>query len=174
MELRQIKDLMAAMRRHRMKRLVFEKDGLKLELEQEGEKQITASSSESELRQEEWKGELPASPPIHLRQMDSVPAAASSLEAAVPKKAQDEKSDAHLSYVTSPIIGTYYAAPSPENPAFVKVGDRVDKDTIVGIVEAMKVMNEIKAGVNGIIEECLIENGHPVDFGTKLFSVAPQ
>lgn len=75
-------------------------------------------------------------------------------------------------YVTSPIVGTFYAASSPDTPPFIKLGDRISPDTVVCIVEAMKVMNEVKAGVSGIIAEVLLKNGDPVEFGTKIFKVS--
>lgn len=74
-------------------------------------------------------------------------------------------------WITSPMVGTFYAAPSPEDPSFVKVGDKVDENTLVCIIEAMKVMNEVKAGVKGVVAEVCLENGHPVEFGTKLFRI---
>ena len=69
------------------------------------------------------------------------------------------------------MVGTYYASPSPEDPFFVKIGDKVEKNTVVCIIEAMKVMNEVKAGVSGTVSQILIESGHPVEFGTKLFKI---
>ncbi len=74
-------------------------------------------------------------------------------------------------FVTAPLVGTFYAAASPENPNFVKVGDRVDENTVVCIIEAMKVMNEVKAGMSGTVAEILVDNAHPVEFGTKLFRI---
>lgn len=74
-------------------------------------------------------------------------------------------------FVTAPLVGTFYSAPNPEDPAFVKVGDQVNENTVVCIVEAMKVMNEVKAGVKGTVEEVLLDNAHPVEFGTKLFRI---
>ena len=74
-------------------------------------------------------------------------------------------------YVTSPMVGTFYSSPSPDDPSFIKVGDKIDKNTLVCIIEAMKVMNEIKANVTGTIAEVLVEAGQPVEFGTKLFRV---
>lgn len=76
------------------------------------------------------------------------------------------------SYVTSPMVGTFYDAPSPEASSFVKVGDVVDEDTVICIIEAMKVMNEVKAGVKGVIAEVKVEDGDPVEFGTKLFRIS--
>ena len=74
--------------------------------------------------------------------------------------------------VTSPMVGTFYAGSSPEAPPFVKVGDVVTRETVIGIVEAMKVMNEIKAGRDGVVTEIYIGNGVPVEFGTKLLKLA--
>jgi len=71
-------------------------------------------------------------------------------------------------YILSPMVGTFYASPSPDSPSFVKIGDEVGKDTVIGIIEAMKVMNEIKAGKSGLVKELLVENAQPVEFGTKL------
>ncbi len=74
-------------------------------------------------------------------------------------------------YVTSPMVGTFYTSSSPEEAPFVKDGDKIEKQTIVCIIEAMKVMNEIKANISGTVLETLVENGQAVEFGTKLFRV---
>ena len=71
--------------------------------------------------------------------------------------------------IASPMVGTFYTSPSPESPAFVKVGQKVTPDTVVCIIEAMKVMNEIKAEVSGTITEVAVENGQPVQFGQALY-----
>ena len=73
--------------------------------------------------------------------------------------------------IVSPMVGTFYRAASPEAPAFVEVGKPVTEDTVVCIIEAMKVMNEIKAETSGVIAEVLAENGKPVQFGQALFRV---
>lgn len=73
--------------------------------------------------------------------------------------------------ITSPMIGTFYSSPSPDADAFTSVGDRVGDDSVVCIIEAMKVMNEIKAETSGEIVEVLVENGEPVEFGQPLFLV---
>jgi acetyl-CoA carboxylase biotin carboxyl carrier protein len=73
--------------------------------------------------------------------------------------------------IDSPIVGTFYSAPSPELPVFVSVGDTVTPDTVVCIVEAMKVMNEIKAGKSGEIKKILLSDGTPVEFGQPLFEI---
>jgi acetyl-CoA carboxylase biotin carboxyl carrier protein len=76
--------------------------------------------------------------------------------------------------IKSPTVGTFYAAPSPEDPPFVSAGSRVDPETIVCIVEAMKVLNQIPAEVSGTIVEILVKNGDPVEFGQPLFRVRPD
>jgi acetyl-CoA carboxylase biotin carboxyl carrier protein len=76
-----------------------------------------------------------------------------------------------LKDITSPMVGTFYRTPSPESPPFVDVGATVNEDTVVCIIEAMKVMNEIKAETSGAIAEVLVENGKPVQFGQALFRV---
>jgi len=79
--------------------------------------------------------------------------------------------DPNLAPIKSPMVGTYYATPSPEAPAFVKIGDRVTADTVVCIIEAMKVFNEIKAEVAGILESIDVNPGAPVEFGQVLMKV---
>jgi len=78
---------------------------------------------------------------------------------------------ANLKDIVAPMVGTFYRAPSPESAAFVDVGKEVNEETVVGIIEAMKVMNEIKAETSGVIAEVVAENGKPVQFGQVLFRV---
>jgi acetyl-CoA carboxylase biotin carboxyl carrier protein len=78
------------------------------------------------------------------------------------KKAENGK------FINSPMVGTLYTSPSPEDPPFIKLGDKVDENTIVCIIEAMKVMNEVKAGCVGTVAEIYASNATPVEFGTKL------
>lgn len=76
--------------------------------------------------------------------------------------------------ITSPMVGTFYATPNPDSPAFVKPGDKVNKDTIVCIVEAMKLFNEIEADAEGTIVEVLVQHGQLVEYGQPLFVVRPE
>jgi acetyl-CoA carboxylase biotin carboxyl carrier protein len=80
---------------------------------------------------------------------------------------------ANTAFVTSPIVGTFYRAPSPTSPPFVEIGDPVKKKQILCIVEAMKLMNEIESEADGIVKEIFVENGKPVEYGQKLFAIAP-
>jgi len=75
--------------------------------------------------------------------------------------------------IKSPMIGTFYRAPSPEAASYIEVGSEVNPDTVVCIIEAMKVMNEIKAEAKGVITQVLVENAKPVEFGQPLFKVRP-
>lgn len=85
-----------------------------------------------------------------------------------PEPEKEEKVD-ETKLVKSPMVGTFYTSPSPDSPPFVQVSDNVSENTVVCIIEAMKVMNEIKAEVNGVIAEVLIENGESVEYGQPLF-----
>ena len=75
--------------------------------------------------------------------------------------------------IKSPMIGTFYRAPSPEAANYVELGSEVNPDTVVCIIEAMKVMNEIKAEVKGIVTQMLVENAKPVEFGQPMFKIRP-
>ncbi|GBE02215.1 MAG TPA: acetyl-CoA carboxylase biotin carboxyl carrier protein [Nitrospirae bacterium] len=79
----------------------------------------------------------------------------------------------HLFTVTSPIVGTFYRATSPETDPFVNVGSRVNKGQVLCIIEAMKLMNEIECEVDGVVVRVLVENGQPVEYGEPLFLIEP-
>lgn len=90
------------------------------------------------------------------------------------KAAKDEPSDDQkLSSITSPIVGIFHRAPSPESPPFVEVGSAVRKGQVLCIIEAMKLMNEIESDKDGTIAQILIENGQPVEYGEPLFRIDP-
>lgn len=98
-----------------------------------------------------------------------LPAAPSAADA----PAEEPPAASNLQVIRSPLVGTFYRAPSPESPAYVKEGSDVNDDSVLCIIEAMKVMNEIKAETRGRIVEVLVENGHPVEFGQPLFRLEP-
>ncbi len=95
--------------------------------------------------------------------------------AIAPPVAQVQTSNAANSEleIKSPMIGTFYRAPSPESAAYVEVGTEVNPETVVCIIEAMKVMNEIKAEAKGVITQVMVENAKPVEFGQPLFKLRP-
>jgi acetyl-CoA carboxylase biotin carboxyl carrier protein len=99
----------------------------------------------------------------------AAPAAPAAAEAGTA--AEGKGSDISGPTIDSPIVGTFYSAPAPDAPAFVKAGDQVDPETVVCIVEAMKVMNEIKAEKSGVIKRVLVENAAPVEYGQPMFEL---
>ncbi len=117
----------------------------------------------------------PASPVVYHVPGAAAPApvgmaSAPSLAGAAPAAAAGA-ADPGLAPITSPLVGTFYRSPSPDSDPFVEVGKRVGAESIVCIIEAMKVMNEIKAEFSGEIVQILVENGDPVEFGQPLFLV---
>ena len=113
-------------------------------------------------------------PVIHHAALAAAPAAAPvAVPGAAPAAAAPTEND-KLKDIPSPMVGTFYGSPSPDAQAFVKVGQDVDENTVVCIIEAMKVMNEIKADVRGTIAELVAENGKPVQFGQALFRIVPK
>ncbi len=85
----------------------------------------------------------------------------------------EPETPSHWVEVTAPIVGTYYAAPAPDSPAYVKVGDRVEAGAVLCIIEAMKLMNEIEAETSGVVREVLVHNEDPVEYGQVLFRIEP-
>jgi acetyl-CoA carboxylase biotin carboxyl carrier protein len=167
-DLKQIKELMTAMERAGIKKLTIKQKGgdeLHLERQEEHPSQPHAPAAT-------FYPPLYAHPPTREGEGTTRPASVQkpAYEEASPgkEKKTEEKSG---KYVTAPLVGTFYAAVSPDDPHLVKVGDRVDENTVVCIIEAMKVMNEVKAGMSGTIAEILVDNAHPVEFGTKLFRI---
>jgi acetyl-CoA carboxylase biotin carboxyl carrier protein len=86
----------------------------------------------------------------------------------------EQKTDEALYYVKSPIVGTFYKSPSPTTDPFVSIGDFVEKGSVICIIEAMKLMNEIESDVAGEIVSVLVDNGQPVEYGEKLFAIRPR
>lgn len=82
--------------------------------------------------------------------------------------------EGNFEHITSPTVGTFYSKPKPDSPDFVKIGDQVEPDTIVCLVEAMKMFNEIPAGISGKVVACLAKNEDPVDVGKPLFKIEPS
>jgi acetyl-CoA carboxylase biotin carboxyl carrier protein len=99
----------------------------------------------------------------------AAPAAPAPASHAATSKA--ETSDGNVSYITSPFVGTFYRSPGPDAAPFVDVGTRFKKGHVLCIVEAMKLMNEIEAEIEGTVVQVLVENGHPVEYGEPLFKI---
>jgi acetyl-CoA carboxylase biotin carboxyl carrier protein len=159
-DLDEIIKLMNAMEERQMTRLAFKDGGVELELERG---QVV--QSEGIFPQAASAGNFLAGAPMGISMLQGN----SPVGNLPPVEAAAEAPTGR--FITSPVVGTFYHAAAPGEPIFVKVGDRVEPDKVVAIVEAMKVMNEVKAGESGVIAEVLVEDGQPVEFGTKIFRI---
>jgi len=142
---------------------LFERSGLaEMELEQEGRRvrltRATAQPAVSHVY-------APPPPPGHAPAPPATPEA----EASEPEATEEE----HAHVIPAPMVGTFYTASAPGEPAFVNPGDTVEPGQTVGIVEAMKIMNEVPASEACVIEKLLVQNGEPVEYGQPLFAVRP-
>ena len=113
---------------------------------------------------------LPAAPPPR-DVVSSPPSAEHALEHEGQGGAIQAPKEEDLHIIKAPIVGTFYRAASPQSEPFVRIGDHVDQDTVVCIIEAMKLMNEIQAEAPGEVVRCFVENGQPVEYGQKLFGI---
>ncbi|WPJ97970.1 acetyl-CoA carboxylase biotin carboxyl carrier protein [Coraliomargarita algicola] len=150
MDIKLIKQVVDLMKRSDISEFEFEEDGFKLRLSSKG-----------------------ADAPQIIHAAAPVAAAAPAPATAAPAAAAaapaaEEKG---ISIIKSPMVGTFYRAASPESPAFANVGTKVGNDSIVCIIEAMKVMNEIQAEMSGVVTEVLVENGEAVEYGQPLFKI---
>lgn len=146
MSMKEIKEMINLMNEHDLAELELERDGLKVKLRKNSGSTppIIASSTGESVTQGEITKERPVAAEIQ-----------------------------GLIEIKSPMVGTFYRAPSPENAPFADIGSDIQPGQVVCIIEAMKLMNEIKAEVKGKVREILVENGHPVEFGQVLFRVEP-
>jgi len=140
-----IKELISLMRRNELSEFEMETEGFRIKLK---------------------KGADPVAPAPAVAY---APQPAQPAPAALPAAAAPPNARAQGAEITSPMVGTFYAGASADAPPYVDVGTEVTEDSIVCIIEAMKVMNEIKAEIRGVIAEVLIENSKPVQFGQPLF-----
>jgi acetyl-CoA carboxylase biotin carboxyl carrier protein len=148
-DIKEIKAIIDLMKKHDLSVFEIEKEGFRLKL-QRGASASQPTIAAPAAAGSPAKGAVAgAEPPPAAKAIESVP----------------------MKEIVSPMVGTFYRAASPDAPAFVEVGKPVTEDTVVCIIEAMKVMNEIKAETSGVIAEVLADNGKPVQFGQALFRV---
>ena len=153
MELKDIKAIIDLMKKNDLAVFKLEKEGFKLELETHRP-----------------PAPLMAAVPSHqVVTAAPVPGFSTNAPSGPPGVAAEKKSA--FKEIASPMVGTFYQAPSPDSAPYVQEGQHITEETVVCIIEAMKVMNEIKAEVEGVITEVLVENGTPVQFGQPLFRV---
>jgi acetyl-CoA carboxylase biotin carboxyl carrier protein len=155
--------------------LLVEKDITEFELER-GDVKVHVRRGSSSAPVVQVASPVPAVQPIPMAVAPPGPAAPASGLPSSPSApaAEETASDADLFIVKSPIVGTYYEAPSPGTPPFVKVGDTVKEGQVLCIIEAMKLMNEIEAEVSGVLAKIVVHNGDPVEYGMPLFGIRKQ
>ncbi|SDM80539.1 acetyl-CoA carboxylase biotin carboxyl carrier protein [Fictibacillus solisalsi] len=165
LKIQEIRELIKLIDKSSIDEFQFENDGEKIVLKKNEVKIQQAAEPQA-------PAAVPFAPPVQTA--PSVPAQPAAQEAPGAPATEKKQEDANLHKVESPMVGTFYASPSPESPVYVKTGDKVSKDSIVCIIEAMKLFNEIEAEVNGEIVEILVENGQLVEYGQPLFLVKAE
>ncbi|MBN1867829.1 acetyl-CoA carboxylase biotin carboxyl carrier protein [Candidatus Sumerlaeota bacterium] len=174
MNLEEIKELISVMRTNKIKEIDLEQEGTKI--------RIVAITPASARKGESRSGPAPQYVVAHPGIMTAPPAAAANgapppvpapVVPAEESAQRVEKPERAGKEIKSPMVGTFYRAPAPGAPPYVEVGATIGEDTVICIVEAMKLMNEIKAEMRGRIVEVLVENGQPVEFNQPLFLVEP-
>lgn len=163
MEVKEIRRLLRALAESEVREFTLDTGDYKLNIKRGAETVVTAAAAPPAAPL------APAEPPTA-----ETPAAAeaSAPEAAAAPEQPSQGQD--LTEVLAPIVGTFYAAPSPEAPPFVRVGDRVTAGTVLCIIEAMKLMNEIEAEVTGVVREVAVSNEDPVEYGQVLFRIEQE
>ena len=154
MEIKDIKRIVEMMKNNDLTKFTMKDEGFELTMKRGAEQQVVVAAA-----------------PAMAAPIAAAPAAVA-LAAAVAPAAVDE--DDGLIEIPSPIVGTFYRRPAPDADDFVQVGTEVTEDTVVCIIEAMKVMNEIKAEVKGVIKKVLIDDASPVQYGQSLYLVEPS
>ncbi len=171
LKVQEIRELIKLVDQSSIDEFVYENEGSKIKMKKNGAQTVAAVHPVVQA----------ASPVVPAVQTIAVPAAApapAALQEVKPDtpKAEDvqDTDTTNLHKITSPMVGTFYSSPTPDADAYVKAGSKVSKDSIVCIVEAMKLFNEIEAEVNGEIVEVLAKNGQLVEYGQPLFLVKPE
>ena len=155
----ELRELIALVRDNELAELELENEGFRVRLRRQ------SALAESSPAAVSHAAPAPAPPPPAPAPAASGPAHPGTQ--ATTAAAQDQ--DLHI--ITSPIVGTFYRSPSPTADAFVKIGSNVENDTVVCIIEAMKLMNEIQAETSGEVVKIYVENGQPVEYGQPLFGI---
>jgi acetyl-CoA carboxylase biotin carboxyl carrier protein len=162
LDLKQIKQIIDLMKRSELTEFAVEEEGFKLKIRR-GPNGVPIVSTGGQM-----VATYPAMPPGGAPSAGSAPATPSAVAGAAQN---GEKEEAGIVYVKAPMVGTFYRAPSPESPPFVETSSKVAENTVVCIIEAMKIMNEIQAEVKGSVVEVFVENGQPVEYGQRLFKI---
>jgi acetyl-CoA carboxylase biotin carboxyl carrier protein len=172
MNLKEIKDLIELVSEKGLAEFEIERQGFRLRIHCFKETAAAAPSSAATPLIVSTAVPSPSELTTHERKLlkPETAASAGSSQPAQPTETTAEGGET-LHTIKSPIVGTFYRAPSQDSEPFVKIGDHVDSDTVVCIVEAMKLMNEIQAEVSGQVVKVFVENGQPVEYGQPLFGI---
>lgn len=157
MDLKDIKAIIDLMKKNSISEFELEKQDFKIKLKR------SANGGSHAGHIEEATGTSPYPIPHAAVPIPLIPASATPAAPSGPAELE----------IKSPMVGTFYRAPSPESGNYVEIGSEVNSDTVVCIIEAMKVMNEIKAEVKGVVTQILVDNAKPVEFGQPLFKIRP-
>jgi acetyl-CoA carboxylase biotin carboxyl carrier protein len=163
LKIQEIRELIKLIDQSTIDEFTFEHEGSKVKMKKN--KEVVAQSSVNTVVEQ-----IPQPVAVQAPQATAAPQVESQQDNA-PVSPSVETGKENLHKITSPMVGTFYSSPSPDSPVYAKVGDKVNADTVVCIVEAMKLFNEIEAEVAGEIVEVLVENGQLVEYGQPLFLV---
>ena len=155
MTIKELKEMINLMEEHSLSEIEIEKEGLKIKIKREPSGKVVTE-------------QMPMMPQIPMVSMPAQAPAPSGQQTA-----RESNDDANVLAVRSPMVGTFYASPAPDAAPFTDMGQLVEEGQVVCIIEAMKLMNEIKSDVKGKIVETLVNNGDPVEFGQPLFALEP-
>jgi acetyl-CoA carboxylase biotin carboxyl carrier protein len=161
---KELKQILQALVEHGVSELTLETPDYKLTVRRGGEVQMVAVPQVAAPVPAQAPAPVPAPAPA------PAPALAETAPALEAPKADECPGCVEI---RAPIVGTFYRAPAPDAPPYVKEGDRVEKGQVLCIIEAMKLMNEIESEVSGIVKKILVENGEPVEYGQPLFLIQP-
>jgi acetyl-CoA carboxylase biotin carboxyl carrier protein len=167
LKVQEIRELIKLVDQSSIDEFVYESEGSKIKMKKKnGENTVTVAPMQQQ---------TVAVPAVQTPNVVE-PAAVQVVSAVPPQPVSEPVKDdtANLHKITSPMVGTFYQSPSPDADAYVKAGSKVSKDSVVCIVEAMKLFNEIEAEVNGEIVEVLVKDGQLVEYGQPLFLVKPE
>ncbi len=160
MDLKQIKQIIELMKRSELTEFAVEEEGFKLKIRR-GSTGLPIVST--------GRGSNAPFPTVEVAAPIASPALGSN--STTPGTATGTAEEAGVTYIKSPMVGTFYRAASPESKPFADTGTKVVENTVVCIIEAMKIMNEIQAEAKGTVVEVLVENGQPVEYGQRLFKL---
>lgn len=163
----ELRELIALLRENGLAELELEREDFRVRLRREG---LVAAAPVPYLEPVATNPGNPAPAPVAQPAPNPTPAAASTPHPGADA-ATEASQDQDLHIIPSPIVGTFYRSPSPTADAFVKIGSNVEPDTVVCIIEAMKLMNEIQAEARGEVVKIYVENGQPVEYGQPLFGI---